>query len=255
MASDYLERTNYLSLMTGAFSEWGIYLKLAIPSALILCAEWWMYEALTLFAGWLGTIYLATIIIIFNIHNLVYDISYGLSQAASSQIGRTLAEIGKRTAKRLLKFIVSFQIFICIMVSLGYLVCTRGIIKLYTNEEDIVELFVDCKYLIILMFVLDSSQIVLGGIIRGIGEQGESSIVSFVSYALITLPLSIFFSFYCDMKLQGILLAYICGIIFNAIFNTVILLKSDWELLIRSDDDDKQVDYEEKFADYTKITH
>lgn len=254
LSKDFLYKTDYLPFLEGSFREWGEYLYLAIPSAFILCAEWWMYEVLALFAGWLGVVYLATLIIIFNIHNLVYDISYGLSQAASSQIGRTLAEIGKRTAKKLLKVIVVFQILVCIVISIVYLVWAKGIIHLYTYEEDMVQLFIGSKYLIVIMFVIDSSQIVLGGVIRGIGEQGESSIISFISYGLVTLPLTIVLSFWYDFKLHGILWSYIAGLTFSAIFNTVILLRSDWELTVPlGDDSDDGKSQEKTFDSYSKI--
>lgn len=69
-----------------------------------------MYEVLAVFGGLIGVNYLATLIIIFNTHNLVYVISYGLSQAACSQIGRTLADLGKKAAKKMLKLIVIIQI-------------------------------------------------------------------------------------------------------------------------------------------------
>lgn len=239
-SSEMLERTNYLSVFKGVTTGWKEYLNLAIPSAFILCAEWWMYEALALFSGMIGVVYLATLVIIFNTHNLVYNISYGLSQAASSQIGRTLAELGKRAAKKLLKLILIVEIVLFILMTMIYLTASKSIIKIYTDEDDMIELFVSCKYLISIMFVIDSSQIVLGGIIRGIGEQGESSIVSFISYGLITLPLTVFFCFYFDMRLHGILLAYILGITFNTVFNTFILLKSDWELTVGNDDEEDE---------------
>lgn len=250
LSIEQLNLTNFLSPFKGAFDEWGEYMSLALPSAFILCAEWWMYEVLAIFAGLLGVVYLATLIIIFNTHNLVYDISYGLSQAASAQIGNTLAEIGKKTAKKILRFIVFLQFIICIVICVSYLTWTRGIINLYTKEDDIVDLFISCKYLIAAMFVIDSSQILLGGVIRGIGEQGESSIISFISYGLITLPLTLLLSFWFDLKLHGILWAYIAGITFSTIFNTWILLKSDWELTIEDDEDDQP---EYTLEDYTKL--
>ena len=82
-------------MLEGAFNEWWSYLALALPSGFIICCEWWMYEVLTVLTGWIGVKELATIVIIFNTQNFVYDFSYGLSQATSSAIGRTLAEFGK----------------------------------------------------------------------------------------------------------------------------------------------------------------
>ena len=110
LSRNFRKDANNLSFLEGAFSDWKVYFEYALPSAFILCAEWWMYEVLAIFAGMLGVIYLATLIIILNTHNIVYVISYGLSQAVCSQIGRTLAEFGKSAAQMLLKLIAIFQL-------------------------------------------------------------------------------------------------------------------------------------------------
>lgn len=81
LSSKYTSHTDNQSIFEGAFTEWKEYFEYALPSAFILCAEWWMYEVLAIFAGILGVTYLATLIIILNTHNIVYVISYGLSQA------------------------------------------------------------------------------------------------------------------------------------------------------------------------------
>ena len=38
-----------------AFEGWIEYLKLAFPVLIIVCSEWWAYEAITILAGLLGT--------------------------------------------------------------------------------------------------------------------------------------------------------------------------------------------------------
>jgi MATE family multidrug resistance protein len=232
LAANDLVKTNFLSIFDGAFDDWREYLGLALPSAFIICAEWWMYEVLAIFAGLLGVMYLSVIVIIFNTHNFVYDISYGLSQAASSMIGRTLAESGKFEAKKLLASITLIQTVLCIIMTTIYLTCSRQIINTFSDDEKIIDLYMDCNLLIISMFLIDSTQIVIGGVIRGLGEQEDSSIISFVAYALITLPMSLLLSFYFDFNIKGILFAYIMGIVFNSVFNIYLLYKSDWELAI-----------------------
>ena len=99
-----------------------------------------------------------------------------------------------------------------------------------------VDLYVQNTLLIILTFILDSSQIVLGGVVRGIGEQGDSSIISFISYGLITLPFTVLHIYWLNMKLEGILLAYIFGIAFSTICNIVLILRSDWELSVENEE-------------------
>ena len=37
-----------------AFKNWGEYLKLSLPATMMLCAEWWAFEILTIISGIIG---------------------------------------------------------------------------------------------------------------------------------------------------------------------------------------------------------
>jgi MATE family multidrug resistance protein len=37
-----------------ALNGWTMYFKIAIPATLMICAEWWFFELLTLTAGYIG---------------------------------------------------------------------------------------------------------------------------------------------------------------------------------------------------------
>lgn len=37
--------------LKAAFSGWGEYLKYGVPAALMICLEWWVYEAVILMSG------------------------------------------------------------------------------------------------------------------------------------------------------------------------------------------------------------
>jgi len=37
-----------------SFRGWGEYLKVSLPSTVMICAEWWAFEILTLISGTLG---------------------------------------------------------------------------------------------------------------------------------------------------------------------------------------------------------
>ena len=49
------------------FYGWLEYIKIAYPSIIILCAEWWAFEIFTLMAGMIGVVALACNTIIFSI--------------------------------------------------------------------------------------------------------------------------------------------------------------------------------------------
>jgi len=238
-----LNEINHLPILEGAFTDWRVYLSLALPCAFIICFEWWMYEALTLLTGLIGVRELATIVIIFNTHNFVYDFSYGFSQATSSIIGRTLSEFGEYEAKRILIYILMIELALCTCMTIVYLCFPRQIIGIFSDEEEIIDMYYSSLYYIIVMFIFDSTQIVIGGIIRGIGEQGESSIVSFISYAIVTLPSACLFTFYMDMGLQGIILSYIFGVVTNTVLNAFVLANSEWGVMIEDIEDIDDLNY------------
>jgi len=240
-----LAEINKLPIFEEAFKDWWSYLSLALPCAFIICSEWWMYEALTILAGFIGVKELATIVIIFNTHNFVYDFSYGLSQATSSIIGRTLAEFGKIEAKKVLSYILFIELALCSVMTLIYLYFPKQIIGIFSSEEEITDMYYQSLYYIIIMFIFDSTQIVIGGIIRGIGEQGESSLVSFFSYLIVALPASCLLAFYFGMGLQGIILGYICGIVFNTVLNSFILANSKWKVKIEEEDTQDYIQIED----------
>lgn len=43
-----------------AFSGWGAYLKISLPSMLMLSSEWYAFEAMTIMAGIMGVVELAS---------------------------------------------------------------------------------------------------------------------------------------------------------------------------------------------------
>ena len=57
---------------------WGEYLSLSIPATAMLCAEWWAFELLTILAGILGVIELASQTINFSMIALLFMIPLGI---------------------------------------------------------------------------------------------------------------------------------------------------------------------------------
>ena len=50
-----------------SFKHWGEYLRLSIPATVMLCAEWWAFEILTILSGIIGVNEQAAQVIAFNI--------------------------------------------------------------------------------------------------------------------------------------------------------------------------------------------
>ena len=74
----------------------GPYLAIGVPGALMLCFEWWAFELLAIFSGFMGTNQLAAEVVIINIVSFIFMIPLGISFAASALTGNY---VGKRKIK------------------------------------------------------------------------------------------------------------------------------------------------------------
>jgi multidrug resistance protein, MATE family len=77
------------------FKGWLRFLKLAVPSTLMQCFEWWAYEVLAIFAGILGTIQLAAHVAVINVCALIFMVPLGIQMTAAGVVG---AAIGSNNA-------------------------------------------------------------------------------------------------------------------------------------------------------------
>ena len=76
-----------------------MYLSIGLPSALMVCFEWWAFEILAILSGYIGVEALACEVIIINIVSFVFMMPLGISFAASSLVGNYLGQGNPRQAK------------------------------------------------------------------------------------------------------------------------------------------------------------
>ena len=70
----------------------GEYLKIAFPSMVMICSDWWVWEFMCLISGWLGVDEQAATVILMNLIVFIYLISMGYMTAASTFIGQNIGK-------------------------------------------------------------------------------------------------------------------------------------------------------------------
>jgi multidrug resistance protein, MATE family len=86
--------------LTSLFSYWGDYLKIGIPGACMLCFEWWAFELLAVFSGYMGVAALAAEVVIINVVAFLFMMPLGISFAASALTGNYIGQRNIPLAKR-----------------------------------------------------------------------------------------------------------------------------------------------------------
>jgi MATE family multidrug resistance protein len=74
------------------FKELGAYIKLAIPSTLMLIFDWWSFELLAILAGYISVAVTGAHIIILNVYYFFVMFCLGTHIAACVQVGRSIGQ-------------------------------------------------------------------------------------------------------------------------------------------------------------------
>ena len=70
-----------------ALRGWGEYLSISIPAAIMICAEYYAFEFITVAAGTLGVIELASMNVVYSYSTLLLMIALGIQEGSCTLIG------------------------------------------------------------------------------------------------------------------------------------------------------------------------
>ncbi|XP_053363545.1 solute carrier family 47 member 4 [Clarias gariepinus] len=214
-----------------SLQDWGGYMKLAIPSTLMLCFEWWIYEIGGFLAGMLGEIDLAAQHIVIMLAYINYMIPAGLQGAACVRVGNALG--AGDTAGAILTSKVSLICAAVLAVIQGVVLgATKSVIGfLFTPDEAIAELVSELMSIYCPLQFFNGLLCVGMGIVLGTGKQGIAAIANLIGYYCIGLPLSIALTFPANLQVAGFWWGLFIAVFLLSIFFIVIIFKLNWKKL------------------------
>ncbi|MBO4483364.1 MAG: MATE family efflux transporter [Prevotella sp.] len=170
-------------------------LFLGFPISIQLGLEASSFNICAIFMGWLGAIPLAAHQIMCTISTLCFQIVYGIGAAASVLISQ-FRGVGDwhnvhRTANT--AFFIGITL---ILLMIGLIQIFRyPLVSCFTTSEEVVSVVL---YLIPCFFIYqfgDCMQITFANALRGIAEVKKLMLYAFISYVIVSIPLSYVFAF------------------------------------------------------------
>ncbi|KAI3929546.1 hypothetical protein MKX01_025714 [Papaver californicum] len=173
------------------------FIRLAIPSAIMVCLEMWSFELMVLLSGLLPNPKLETSVlsICLNTCALVWMIPSGLGGAVSTRVSNELGA-GRPQAARL-----AVQVVFVLAVTEGLLIGTIMILvrriwgNAYSNEKEVVNYVALMMPILAVSNFFDGLQAVLSGTARGCGWQKIGAFVNLGSYYLVGIPSAVLLAF------------------------------------------------------------
>ncbi|KAB2032623.1 hypothetical protein ES319_D05G387100v1 [Gossypium barbadense] len=205
-------------------------LKLAIPSAAMVCLEYWAFELLVLLAGLMPNSEVTTSLIAMcvNTESIAYMITYGLSAAASTRVSNELGAENPRKAKTAMAVSLKLSILLALTVVVALAFGHNIWAAFFTNTASIINQFASITPFLLISITIDSFQGILSGVARGSGWQVLAVWANLGTFYLIGMPVAGLLAFKFKLYAKGLWIGLICGLSCQAAALLLITLCRKW---------------------------
>lgn len=214
-----------------AFKGIGSFMRLAVPSALMICLEWWSYELLVLLSGILPNPALETSVLSICISTVVllYNLPYGIGTAASVRVSNELGAGNPEGARLVVRVALSIVVCSAVLVSTTLLALRHFIGIAFSNEEEVIDYVTRMVPVLSISVITDSLQGVLSGVSRGCGWQHLGAYVNLGAFYLVGIPVALFFGFTMQLRGMGFWIGMIAGGATQVTLLSVITATTKWD--------------------------
>ncbi|KAG7578683.1 Multi antimicrobial extrusion protein [Arabidopsis thaliana x Arabidopsis arenosa] len=207
------------------------FFQYGIPSAAMICLEWWLFEILILCSGLLPNPKLETSVlsICLTIETLHYVIAAGVAAAVSTRVSNNLGAGNPQVAR------VSVLAGLCLWIVESaffsiLLFAFRNIIGYaFSNSKEVLDYVADLTPLLCLSFILDGFTAVLNGVARGSGWQHIGAWNNTVSYYLVGAPVGIYLAFSRGLNGKGLWCGVVVGSTVQATILAIVTTSINWK--------------------------
>ncbi|CAN1265824.1 Protein DETOXIFICATION 16 [Linum perenne] len=206
------------------------FLKLAIPSAFMVCLEMWSFEMLVLASGLLPNPKLETSVLSISLNTAatVWMIAYGLSAAGSTRVSNELGACQPERARMAVWVVLGMAVTEGLLVGV-ILFSIRGVWGYaYSNDKPVIDYVAQMLPIVAIANFLDALQCVLSGTARGCGWQEIGAYINLGSYYIVGIPLGILFAFVLHIGGKGLYLGIICALVVQTISLSILTIRTNW---------------------------
>nr|XP_034594137.1 protein DETOXIFICATION 16-like isoform X2 [Setaria viridis] len=179
------------------FKDLRKFADLAVPSAMMICLEWWAFETLVLLSGLLPNPQLETSVlsICLNTGILLFMIPLGLGSSVSTRVSNELGAGQPQAAN---------------------------------NEQEVVAYIARMLPVLGISFFIDGLHGSLSGVLTGCGKQKIGAAVNLGAFYLAGIPMAVLLAFVFHLNGMGLWLGIVCGSLTKVLLFASVTWSIDW---------------------------
>ncbi|KAJ0039118.1 hypothetical protein Pint_22183 [Pistacia integerrima] len=207
------------------------FLRLALPSAIMICFEYWSFDMVVLLSGLLPNPKLETSVLSISLNTcwMVYMISVGLGGAISTRVSNELGAGNSQGARLALSVMIIIAITEGATVGITTILVRHVWGKVYSNEAEVIKYVAKMMPLLALSDFLDGFQCVLSGAARGCGWQNLCALINLGAYYVVGIPSAVLFAFYFHIGGMGLWMGIICGLSVQVLALVIVNACTNWD--------------------------
>ncbi|CAI8593782.1 unnamed protein product [Vicia faba] len=210
----------------------GELMKLAVPSCLMICLEWWWYEIVTVMAGYLEnpTLAVAATGILIQTTSMMYTVPMALAGCVSARVGNELGA-GKPYKAKLAAMVALGCAFVMGFINVTWTVVLRyGWAGLFTNDEPVKALVASVMPIMGLCELANCPQTTGCGILRGTARPVIGANINLGSFYFVGTPVAVGLAFWFKIGFSGLWFGLLSAQVACALsILYVVIVRTDWE--------------------------
>lgn len=211
---------------------WTSLLKLAIPSCVSVCLEWWWYELMIIMCGLLTNPKptVASMGILIQTTSLIYIFPSSLGMGVSTRVGNELGANRPAKARRaMIVALASSSVLGIVAMSFAFSVRYRWA-RLFTQDNEILLLTSAVLPILGLCELGNCPQTTGCGVLRGSARPSLGANINLGSFYFIGMPVALVMGFYLNMGFVGFWVGLLAAQFSCLVFMLYHLIRTDWNL-------------------------
>ncbi len=195
-------------------------LQLGLPSGFQYFFEVGAFSFAVVMIGWIGTNELAAHQIAINLASISFMGVLGISQAASIRVGNAMGEQSVSKIRKAGFTAIVLGASIMSLAGLTFILLNKFLPTLYIDDEAVISIASRLIIIAALFQLSDGTQAVGIGVLRGLTDVKGPTIITFVAYWMISLPIAYLLAFNFNLGVEGVWIGLLIGLTVSAILLT-----------------------------------
>lgn len=191
-------------------------LHIGLPAGSQFIFEAGAFGLSAIMMGWLGTTALAAHQIAINLATISYMTTSGLGAAATIRVGNFWGQRDKTNLRASAFTMILMAVCLMTAWALLFILGRYFLPSLYINDPAVIELTASLLVIAAFFQLSDGIQVVTAGALRGLQDVKIPSMLIFVSYWVIALPLGYWLAFPMKLGSNGIWIGLFVGLTLTA---------------------------------------